>query len=188
MAERPIPLRASGPIRLGRRHRGVVFYSLAVLWSSGALWLLFHYFLAVQGPFGPEPHPLQPWWLRLHGLAVMVTLTVFGSLLVQHAPRAWQVRKNRRLGAALTGVFLWLATTGYALYYFSSDANAAWLPLAHWIPGLALPGVVLMHIRFGRRRTAPRRPAARHCPVAHAQPPTARSAGHNPQPRHASRH
>jgi cytochrome b561 len=50
---------------------------------------------------------------------------------------------------------VWLAATGYALYYFSTDDNAAWLPLLHWIAGLALPLGLVLHIRLGRRRALP---------------------------------
>lgn len=140
------------PIRLGARHRRAVYASLLVLWLSGALWLLFHYFLQHPGTFGNEPHVLEPWWLRLHGLAMMVALVTAGSVAVHHAGRAWQLGKNRLVGALLTGILLWLALTGYALYYFSSDDTQAWLPWLHWLPGLALPLAVALHVRGGRRR------------------------------------
>jgi branched-subunit amino acid transport protein len=141
------------PIRLGARHRRVVYASFSVLWLSGALWLLFHYFLQRPGNFGNEPHFLEQWWLRVHGLAMMATLVTAGSIVVHHARRAWQLHKNRLLGALLTGVLLWLAATGYALYYFSSDANQTWLPFLHWVPGLALPLAVALHVRRGQRRS-----------------------------------
>ena len=70
------------PIRLSARHRRVVYASFSILWLSGVLWLLFHYFLQRTGTFGNEPHALEPWWLRLHGLAMMVMLITAGSLVV----------------------------------------------------------------------------------------------------------
>lgn len=171
MAERDTSTPLAAPVRLGRRHKRVALLTLVLIWGSGALWLLFHYFHAGQGPFGPEPHPLEAWWLRLHGLAMMLSLAVLGSVLSQHAARAWRLRRNRFPGGALTAVALWLATTGYALYYFPSDANDAWLPLLHWLPGLALPAIVVTHVRTGRRR----KPAAHGTPhpaaVHRKQPP-----------------
>jgi len=140
------------PIRLGIQHRRVVYASFSVLWLSGVLWLLFHYFLQRPGNFGNEPHVLESWWLRLHGLAMMATLVTAGSMVVHHARRAWQLQKNRLLGALLSGVLLWLAVSGYTLYYFSSDDNQAWLPLLHWVPGLALPVALALHIRRGQKR------------------------------------
>jgi hypothetical protein len=140
------------PVRLSVRHRRVLYASFVVLWLSGALWLLFHYFLQRAGAFGNEPHALEPWWLRLHGLAMMIALIGAGSVLVHHAQRAWRLGKNRFFGGLLTGVLLWLAVSGYALYYFAGDDNRAWLPLLHWLPGLLLPLVVVSHVRRGQRR------------------------------------
>ncbi len=148
------------PIRLGNRHKRLLYAVIGALWASGALWLLFHYFLRVEGDFGPEAHPLEAWWLRLHGLAAFAALVAIGSILPIHARRAWQLNKNRRSGLMMKLYFLWLALTGYALYYFLSESSEAWLPLAHWIPGLALPLAALSHIRLGRRRSA-RPPAMR---------------------------
>lgn len=142
------------PIRLGPRQRRWAYLSFALLWLSGALWLVFHYFLQVPGTFGPHPHPLEHWWLRLHGLTMMTSLLMLGSLFLHHLHRAWQLRRNRLLGGVLTCAFAWLGATGYALFYFSSDANQAWLPLLHWIPGLLLPGMLVFHIRRGRRRVS----------------------------------
>jgi hypothetical protein len=150
------------PIRLGHHHRRWTHLTFILLWLSGALWLAFHYFIQTEGPFGPVPHPLEKWWLRLHGLAMMAGLSVLGAALVHHARRAWQLRKNRILGSALAGTSLWLAATGYALYYFSGDGNEAWLPLLHWIPGLALPLVLFFHIRHGKARTRPSASTAVH--------------------------
>lgn len=140
------------PIRLGTRHKRALYAVFLILWGSGALWLLFHYFLRVPGEFGDAAHPLEAWWLRLHGLAGFAALVAVGSVLPVHARRAWELGKNRRSGLAMKAGLLWLAATGYALYYFASEANEAWLPLIHWIAGLALPLAGLIHVRLGRRR------------------------------------
>ena len=140
------------PIRLGARHRRAIYASFALLWLTGTLWLLFHYFLQHTGPFGSEPHALEAWWLRLHGLMMMAVLVAAGSVVVHHAARAWQLGKNRRAGALLTGMLLWLAVSGYALYYFSIDDNRAWLPLLHWLPGLMLPLTIAHHVRRSQQR------------------------------------
>ena len=140
------------PIRFGHRHRRALYGVFLGLWLSGALWLLFHYFFQVQGDFGPAPHPSEKWWLRLHGLFVFAGLVAVGSVLPVHARSAWQKNKNRATGVMMKTWTLWLAATGYALYYFSSEANEAWLPLLHWVAGLALPLMLVFHIRRGRKR------------------------------------
>ena len=79
-------------------------------------------------------------------------LVVIGSVLPIHARRAWHLKKNRSSGLAMKSILLWMAATGYALYYFASDDNEAWLPLLHWIVGLSLPLMLVLHIRLGRAR------------------------------------
>ncbi len=143
-------------IRLGSRHKRLAYSAFAMLWMSGALWLLFHHFLATEGDFGPKAHPLEAWWLRLHGLMAMLALVAIGSLVTNHMRLAWDRRKNLHTGLPMLALTTWLAATGYALYYFSSDDNAAWLPLLHWLVGLALPGWLSVHVLAGRPRTRPR--------------------------------
>ncbi len=155
-------------IRLGPRHKKLLYAGFALLWLSGALWLAFHYFFRVQGDFGPEPHPLQAWWLRLHGLMAMAALVLAGSLAPNHIRLAWERSRNHRSGLPMLALTAWLAATGYALYYFPSDDNAAWLPLLHWIAGLALPLMLVLHIRLGRRRTHPASARSQHPPQLHA--------------------
>ncbi|MFZ3042905.1 MAG: hypothetical protein WA108_14150 [Thiobacillus sp.] len=140
-------------IRLGSRHKRLAYAAFLLVWASGALWLLFHYFFRVEGDFGPEAHPLEAWWLRLHGLMAMLTLVAIGSLATHHIRLAWNRRKNLRTGLPMLAMAAWLAATGYALYYFSSDDNAAWLPLLHWAAGLALPGLLSIHVLAGRQRS-----------------------------------
>ena len=150
-------------IRFSPDHKRYIYGVVSLLWLSGALWLGFHYFLRVPGEFGAHAHPLQAWWLRLHGLASFVALVVIGSVLPVHARRAWQLKKNRNSGLSIKIIFFWLAATGYALYYFSSEANENWLPLLHWIVGLGLPLMLALHIRRGRALSRlSHKPAAAH--------------------------
>lgn len=149
-------------IRLGSRHKRLAYAAFGLLWASGGLWLVFHYFLASDGDFGPEAHPLGVWWLRLHGLAAMAALVATGSLATHHMPLAWVRRKNLRTGLPMLALTAWLAATGYALYYFSGDDNAAWLPPLHWIAGLPLPAWLAVHVLAGRKRAHPRRTPAQH--------------------------
>jgi len=173
------------PIRFAIPHKRLLYAVFVLLWLSGALWLAFHYFLRLPGAFGASAHPLEIWWLRLHGLMGFAALVALGSVLPAHARRAWQLKKNRASGLALKSISLWLAATGYALYYFASDANQAWLPLLHWIVGLTLPLMLALHIRRGRARPHFfRHPAAAQADAAHNPPasPTPFSVASQPTP------
>ena len=83
---------------------------------------------------------------------VFAALFVLGTVLPTHARRAWQLNKNRSSGLMMKLIFLWLAVTGYALYYFASENNENWLPVLHWGAGISVPLLLLSHIRMGRKR------------------------------------
>ena len=142
------------PIRFSAPHKRWLYAVFTMLWLSGALWLISHYFMQVDGEFGEMPHPMEIWWLRLHGLMVFAILPVLGSVLSTHAHRAWKLKKNRHTGLFMKVVFLWMGLTGYALYYFASEENANWLPVLHWAVGLSVPLLLFVHIRRGRKRTS----------------------------------
>ena len=63
MTKFPQPL-----IRFAAPHKRALYAVFVLLWLSGALWLAFHYFLRVAAEFGATAHPLEIWWLRLHGM------------------------------------------------------------------------------------------------------------------------
>lgn len=152
-------------MRLARGQRRWVDATGYALLITGGLWLMFHYFMDIEGEFGPAPHPLQSWWRNLHGAAAMVALIVAGSLLPVHVRRGWHQRVNLTWGVILSVALLALTVTGYALYYLASEQLRPLISVLHWVLGLVLPLLVVMHIRSGRsaRRTAPdaRTPDAR---------------------------
>lgn len=158
----------SQPIRLQAAHKRLVYAIFTLAWTSGALWLLFHYFVTYQGAFGPQRHPLEAWWLRVHGFASMLALVVVGSLATNHMRHALRHRKSLGSGLSMLVLAVWLAATGYALYYFLSDDNAAWLPLLHWIPGLAVPVLLGAHVFASRVRLTRGHIRLRHRHDAHA--------------------
>jgi hypothetical protein len=149
------PHRRYGKPSLGAGRRRLIHGVGALLWLSGAAWLGFHYFVKVKGEFGPSPSPLEPWWLKLHGAAAFASLFIVGLLWGVHVVRGWNYGERRASGTALLVLLGALSLSGYLLYYAGSDALRAAVSLAHWIPGLALPGLYLAHrIKAARARRA----------------------------------
>lgn len=138
-------------IRLGSPHRAWLFGTFATAFVTGLAWWVLHRWFQVNGEFGPAPHPAEPWLIRLHGAAAMLSLLLLGSLLTQHVRRAWLARRNRRSGTVLLVLNALLALTGYALYYSGGESLRAMASNAHLALGLALPGLLALHIAFGRR-------------------------------------
>lgn len=141
---------------LARIQRIAVYTATATAWASGALWLVFHYFLRRQGEFALEPHPLENWWLRLHGLCAFVLLWLAGLLWALHVRHALHWPQRRGSGLALMVAFCVLAPSGYLLYYANDGALREGMELAHWIAGLAVVVPVVLHALPSRRGRAAR--------------------------------
>jgi hypothetical protein len=96
-------------------------------------------------------HPAEPWLLKAHGAAAMVSLIVLGTLLIVHVKRGWQSKLNRGSGTGLLSVFGVLIVSGYALYYVGEERFRALASNIHLWVGLALPAVLIAHIVLGHR-------------------------------------
>jgi hypothetical protein len=145
--------RAADTVRLGYWHQFSVYAATAALGVTGAVWLVCHYLLATPGDFGPQPHPMEPWMLRLHGAAAMAGLIVYGSLLPIHVRRAWSLRRNLVLGIAVIGAMLLLTLTGYLLYYAGGEESRAAISAVHWVAGLLAPALLTWHVMSGRSQS-----------------------------------
>lgn len=143
--------RARSGAALGTALRRAVYLATAALWLTGAGWLWLKRFGQVQGPFGPQPRPLQAALLKAHGAAAMAFLLVLGALLAQHVPAGWKMRRQRVNGAGLLAVNGVLVITGWCLYYLGGDSSRAAASTVHWTLGLALPALVFFHVWNSRR-------------------------------------
>ena len=140
----------SPALRLGRWHQGYLYVFGALLVLSGALWLLFHYFVRIPGQFGDTPHMLEPWWLCVHGLCAAAFLIGFGSVLPGHVRRAWIARRNRLSGTLFFSLVALLIASGYGLYYLADESVRGFVSAMHWTIGLGMPALVGWHVWLGR--------------------------------------
>src|SRR5512147_1964729 len=109
-------------VRLGSLHRRLFYSVFAILWGSGALWLVAEWFK------DPE-----------HGAAMLIFLAMLGALFT-HVRRGWILKANRLSGCFNIGINTLLALTGWLLYYATEDTAREWTSLIHWSIGLgALP-------------------------------------------------
>ena len=131
--------------RLARWQIWILSTSGIILWLSGAGWLLLHYYGQVQGEFGVEINPLEPWFLRIHGLVLIPALLGFGSLMVVHIAKGWKDKSQRVAGIALTAAVGALILSGYLLYYLGIEWLRDWTSIIHWGIGLGLPAVFVWH-------------------------------------------
>jgi len=136
-----------------------LYAAFALAFVSGVLWLVFHYFLQQAGEFGPQPHALEIWWLRLHGAAAFVMLWYAGIVWGTHARPALKHGADwKRSGLGVVALLALLGISGYLLYYLVDDDWRALARIVHWSLGLALAlplGVHLVGVRRARRRGDP---------------------------------
>ena len=150
---RPLPTSSHLQFKLERWHKLSLYALVAILFASGVAWLLARYALRSPGEYGETIHPLEHWSMQLHG-ALMVPFSVLvGALLFQHMRRAHRAGRNRNSGWSMLVALAWLALSAYGLYYFASESSRPLWSLAHWSIGCALPLLLWLHIRLGRRRS-----------------------------------
>lgn len=142
------------PRTISRSRRWSLYIISAGVWLSGGLWLLFHYFLVKQGEFGPVTNPLEPWWLKLHGVFAFAAVWIFGLLWGIHIAKLWPHKRRRQSGGFLTGVFALLIVSGYLLYYVGDDRIRPLISTLHWGIGLVGPVFFGWH-RLKRRKVQP---------------------------------
>src|SRR5262249_6662579 len=147
--------------RLRQSHRLILYAVGAGLWASGVLWLLFHYTVASPGSFGMARHPLEAWWLALHGAFAVAATWTFGLLASGHIVQGGSGRRRRRSGSVLVGVVVWLVVSGYLLYYLGDEQLRSVTSLLHWATGLAIPLAFVLH-RWGARSRRRSEQAVRH--------------------------
>jgi hypothetical protein len=155
MTRRP---RRSNPhqpgLRLSSRRRHALYVAFGAALVTGILWLVFHYFMMRQGEFGSEPHPLEAWWLRLHGVCAFIMVWLGGMLWAVHIRPALSRPGKRISGLMLLGMLTILAATGYLLYYAADDGLRDVVRWAHWLTGILLAAVLPIHIIRARAKRA----------------------------------
>lgn len=132
-----------------------IIYSMIffILFISGIVWLLLHYFYNINGEFGLESHPFESKVLCIHGFAAFAFMFIFGNIWAIHAKHGIQkkIKRNFRSGIANVIIFSLLSITGVILYYTGSDMIRYIVSLVHWVSGIAVFIVVILHATYRRR-------------------------------------
>ena len=137
-------------VRLTPRHRLFVYGSSALLFLTGAAWLVAHTWMRVEGEFGDMPHPLERWSRQAHGALAMLFLMALGSLVRGHIRAGWRSKRSRLSGATMVAASATLIVSGWCLYYVGDEDVRAFTSQVHWLLGLAGPIIIGAHV-LGRR-------------------------------------
>lgn len=146
----------TGPVHhLSPWQRRGLYLTIAVLTLTGLPWLALHY--TVGAGAGELPHPLEPWLMRLHGLAAFAGLFMFGVIAGVHIPRGWRMSarlrwaKQRALGLIVSTLGGALALSAYAMFYLLPEDWHAPVGWVHAAIGLLLAIALPLHAKGLRR-------------------------------------
>lgn len=137
-------------LALPKWHEWLVYVSIGLLTLTGLAWLYLDRFGKVEGVFGPEQNPALPWLLLVHGTIAYAFLAIAAMLVPVHMRLGWNALRNRWSGLTLLGIGLFLAVTGLLLYYASAERLRGASSTAHWIIGIGLPVVLVIHVLRGK--------------------------------------
>jgi|SRR5579862_712764 len=140
-------------VRLSVSARRSLYATLLFLIGTGVWWVIAHFCAPLLWVVNTDAsrQAQEALAMKLHGAGVLLGLVALGAMSVQHVRRAWAIGRNRWLGAFVIGVFVVLTATGYALYYLVTDESRETISTLHWIVGLILGPLLILHISFGRR-------------------------------------
>jgi hypothetical protein len=137
---------------LGDRQKRILYGAFSLQWLTGALYLGDKY---LRGWSLPTASSTQSLLMKVHGAAAMVVAMVFGSLWLDHVPAGWAQNTKRPSGVILIGVIGFLMLTGWGLYYVGNEALRNWVGLLHWVVGLSIPLIIILHVRAARQKEMP---------------------------------
>ena len=75
----------------------------------------------------------------------MLSLVALGAWLPMHVLPRLQLRVGLTTGVLQLGLLTVLSLTGYGLYYLADDASRSAWSVTHWVAGLSLPVLLLIH-------------------------------------------
>jgi len=136
------------------RLRLCVYAIFGSVWLSGCVWWVLHRYFAVPGDFGTVRHPWEPTVAWLHGVLAIATAFMFGWVMARHGSEAWQQRKRRLSGGALTAIVAVLSITGFALFFVAEGSLQTDAAGAHEILGLLVTAFAAEHWRATKVRDA----------------------------------
>jgi hypothetical protein len=136
--------------------RRLIYTTCTLLWLSGCIWLVVHFFFPVTSDFGPAPNPSEPWLLRLHGCVAVGAVFLFGWITSEHISDRWRKPTNRVSGLSLAAFVSILTISGYALYYTTDHLHDG-AAVVHEVLGTLGIVFALVHWRAKERFAANRR-------------------------------
>jgi hypothetical protein len=139
---------------MSRSLRTTTLIVCTLLWLTGCIWIVLHYFFSIDTVFGSGPNPWESLTIRIHGVIAIATVFMLGWISARHIVEAWNVRRMHVSGIVLSSVCALQVLSGYALYYLPDALLQSSVGVVHQVIGGAAIVFALAHWhRASRRRS-----------------------------------
>ena len=138
-------------LKIPWRYRTLLFLAILLSWVTGVAFFSLNEWVEIEGKFGPEKHPAQAIFLKIHGASAFLMMIGYGYMLATHIPAGYRSKRQRILGLSLVAAQAFLIVTAYGLYYVGGAEFHALIGYAHAAVGFSFPFVLGVHIVTGRR-------------------------------------
>jgi hypothetical protein len=145
------PVAATLPPKMPAPLRVAVKTVASLMWISGCVWLVLHYFFAEQTEFGVGPNRWEATTIRVHGVVAILAVFLFGWIVSQHVVDAWRQPRNRVRGIVFAFIVTILVMSGYALYYVTNESGRAFFAITHEAIGVLAIVAALLHWKGVKR-------------------------------------
>jgi heme A synthase len=139
-------------LRIPILYRRFFYGFLALSLCTGVIFFALNRWVEIEGEFGPQKHPLQAVFIRIHGAAAFLMLMSFGTLLAAHIPYGWKSTRSRKSGIVIFSLVFLQILLGYLLYYLANESIREYTGYVHIIFGLIIPLALYVHIRQRRKK------------------------------------
>ena len=129
------------------RWRQAVDWAVIGLTLSGAAWLMARHVFASETEFGRQLPSWAARVLAIHGGMAMLSLIAIGAWLPMHVVPRLRRSSGLVTGVSQLGLLAVLAVTGFGLYYLADESSRPAWSVVHWVAGLVLAMLVLVHRR-----------------------------------------
>jgi hypothetical protein len=139
-------------LKIPWRYRTWLFAFILLSWITGVTFFILNRWVEIEGEFGPEKHPAQAIFLKVHGASAFLMMISYGYLLATHIPAGYKSKRQRFLGLCLVGAQGFLILTAYGLYYVGGENFHSVIGYAHASVGFIFPFLLATHVITGARK------------------------------------
>ena len=125
--------------------KNTVYITLFCIFISGMIFFYLDHFVRSQSEFGDTQVPAQIWVLRIHSVASLWFLFLFGYLFSNHVIPSIKIGKRLYTGFLILALLAILSLSVPALFYITNENIKQSVASIHSYIGFGLVGLFFIH-------------------------------------------